>query len=112
MAAYLFDDGSSWSGQAAGQVVGGMALQPPDHVVCGALQWSAARQPPPWRDVAAGYRRRTRPQIAAGKGKKGAMRCLKRRLSDAVFRALIRDLQAAQAAGPEGNSGRRQVQRV
>jgi transposase len=44
-------------------------------------------------------------KVAAGKGSKGAMRCLKRRLSDAVFRALHEDLQAAQVAGPVGHSG-------
>jgi transposase len=44
-------------------------------------------------------------KLAAGKGKRGAMRCLKRRLSDAVFRALIHDLQAAEVAGPGGHSG-------
>jgi hypothetical protein len=30
-------------------------------------------------------------KLAAGKGSKGAMRCLKRRLSDVVFRHLIDD---------------------
>jgi transposase len=44
-------------------------------------------------------------KLAAGKGSKGAMRCLKRRLSDAVFRALHEDLQPAQVAGPVGHSG-------
>lgn len=29
--------------------------------------------------------------VAAGKGKTGALRCLKRRLSDAVFRTLVDD---------------------
>lgn len=43
-------------------------------------------------------------KLAAGKGKKGAMRCLKRRLSDAVYRALLVDLER-KAAGPEGHSG-------
>lgn len=48
-------------------------------------------------------------KLAAGKGSKGAMRCLKRRLSDAVFRALLDDLHiapvAAQVASPVGHSG-------
>ncbi len=44
-------------------------------------------------------------KLAAGKGTKGALRCLKRRLSDAVFRQLIDDQQRRQAAGPEGQSG-------
>ena len=44
-------------------------------------------------------------KLAEGKGKKGALRCMKRRLSDAVYRALIDDLSKAQAAGPEGHSG-------
>ena len=44
-------------------------------------------------------------KLAAGKGKKGALRCLKRRLSDAIFRALVEDQQQRQAAGPVGQSG-------
>ena len=44
-------------------------------------------------------------KLAAGKGKKGALRCLKRRLSDAVFRQLVEDQQRREAAGPEGQSG-------
>lgn len=44
-------------------------------------------------------------KLAAGKGKKGALRCLKRRLSDAVFRTLVADQQQRQAAGPVGHSG-------
>ena len=43
---------------------------------------------------------------AAGKSSLEAMRCLKRRLSDVVFRALLADLAAGQQeAGPEGHSG-------
>jgi transposase len=43
---------------------------------------------------------------AAGKSPLEAMRCLKRRLSDVVFRALLADLEARkQEAGPEGHSG-------
>jgi transposase len=45
------------------------------------------------------YYRRKR---AAGHNHKEAMRCLKRRLSDVVYRQLLRD---AQAAGPGGHSG-------
>ena len=42
----------------------------------------------------------------AGKSHLEAMRCLKRRLSDVVFRALLEDLAARQQeAGPEGQSG-------
>ncbi len=44
-------------------------------------------------------------KLAAGKGNKGALRCLKRRLSDVVFRTLVNDHEASQAAGPEGQSG-------
>ena len=44
-------------------------------------------------------------KLAAGKGKKGALRCLKRRLSDVVFRQLVDDQQRREAAGPEGHSG-------
>ena len=44
-------------------------------------------------------------KLAAGKGKKGALRCLKRRLSDAVFRVLVEDRSRREAAGPEGQSG-------
>jgi transposase len=43
-------------------------------------------------------------KLAAGKGKKGAMRCLKRRLSDAIYRALIADVER-KAAGPGGHTG-------
>jgi transposase len=45
------------------------------------------------------YYRRKR---AAGKSHKEALRCLKRRLSDVVYRQLLRD---AQAAGPGGHPG-------
>ena len=44
-------------------------------------------------------------KLAAGKGNKGALRCLKRRLSDTVFRLLVDDQQRREAAGPEGPSG-------
>jgi transposase len=44
-------------------------------------------------------------KLAAGKGKKGALRCLKRRLSDVVFRTLVNDVALREAAGPEGHSG-------
>ena len=44
-------------------------------------------------------------KLAAGKGKRGALRCMKRRLSDAVYRALVDDLARAEAAGPEGHLG-------
>ncbi len=33
------------------------------------------------------------------------MRCLKRRLFDVVFRALLADLEEAREAGPAGHSG-------
>ncbi|WP_433296181.1 transposase [Pseudonocardia sp. CA-142604] len=44
------------------------------------------------------YRRKR----AAGKSHKEALRCLKRRLSDVVYRTLVRD---ARAAGPGGHPG-------
>ncbi len=44
-------------------------------------------------------------KLADGKGKKGALRCMKRRLSDAVFRALVQDQAKTEAAGREGHSG-------
>jgi hypothetical protein len=47
------------------------------------------------------YYRRKR---AAGKTSMEAMRCLRRRLSDAVYRQLVTDA-AAQDAGPGGHSG-------
>lgn len=51
------------------------------------------------------YRRK----IAAGKTRMEAMRCLKRRISDAVFRQLVADAQAfseqAAGAGPGGQCG-------
>ena len=43
-------------------------------------------------------------KLAAGEGKKGALRCLKRRLSDAVYRTLVADAER-KAAGPGGHSG-------
>ena len=42
---------------------------------------------------------------AAGKSALEAMRCLKRRLSDVVFRALLEDLERQPGAGLEGHSG-------
>jgi transposase len=47
-------------------------------------------------------------KLASGKGKKGALRCLKRRLSDVAFRTLVDDRSAGQAAGRKGNRGRLQ----
>ncbi len=45
-------------------------------------------------------------KLAAGKTPLEAMRCLKRRLSDVVFRALLDDLAKPEAeAGPGGHSG-------
>jgi transposase len=43
-------------------------------------------------------------QLAAGKGSKGAMRALKRRLADVVYRRLVADAKHT-ATGPEGHSG-------
>ena len=47
------------------------------------------------------YRRK----IAAGKSRREAMRCLKRRISDALYRQLRADSAAAVDAGPGGHSG-------
>ena len=48
-------------------------------------------------------------KLAAGKTRAEAMRCLKRRISDALYRQLLADTQAARAtaanAGPGGNRG-------
>jgi hypothetical protein len=44
------------------------------------------------------------PERTQGKGHKEAMRCLKRRLSDVVYRQLRRDA-ARRVAGPGGHSG-------
>ena len=41
-------------------------------------------------------------KLAAGKGSKGSLRCLKRRLSDVVFRVLIEDRAAANPGGQMG----------
>jgi len=41
-------------------------------------------------------------KLAAGKGTKGALRCLKRRLSDAVFRRLVDDQTASVREGQMG----------
>ncbi|MEV0703294.1 IS110 family transposase [Saccharopolyspora sp. NPDC050389] len=48
------------------------------------------------------YYRRKR---AGGKSHKEAMRCLKRRLSDTVYRQLLHDADLTLAAGPAGHSG-------
>jgi len=47
------------------------------------------------------YRRK----IAAGKSRREAMRCLKRRISDALYRQLRADAAAVAEAGPGGHSG-------
>jgi len=47
------------------------------------------------------YRRK----LAAGKTSMEAMRCLRRRLSDAVYRQLIADAQPANGTGPGGHPG-------
>jgi len=44
-------------------------------------------------------------KLADGKGKKGALRCMKRRLSDAVYRALVEDQARVGVADREGHSG-------
>jgi transposase len=56
------------------------------------------RHDTPGRDY---YRRK----LAAGKTPMEALRCLKRRLSDAVYRQLIADAAGRQEAGPGGHSG-------
>jgi transposase len=43
---------------------------------------------------------------AAGKTSMEAMRCLKRRLSDTVYRTMLADLAAHAATGPGGQRGR------
>jgi hypothetical protein len=47
------------------------------------------------------YRRK----LTDGKTPMEALRCLKRRLSDVVFRQLVADREHLQAAGPGGHSG-------
>src|SRR5699024_8960888 len=47
------------------------------------------------------YRRRR----SEGKTKMEALRCLKRRISDAVYRQLLADAQLAEQAGPGGHCG-------
>ena len=42
---------------------------------------------------------------ASGKGSMEAMRCLKRRLSDIVFRTMLADVAAASVTGPGGQRG-------
>ena len=56
------------------------------------------RHDTPGRDY---YRRK----LAAGKTPMEALRCLKRRLSDVVFRQLLADADRPQEAGPGGHSG-------
>jgi transposase len=48
------------------------------------------------------YYRRKR---AAGKSHREALRCLKRRLSDIVYRQLVRDADRSTGAGPVGHTG-------
>ncbi|MBB4689602.1 transposase [Amycolatopsis jiangsuensis] len=49
---------------------------------------------------------------ASGKSHKEAMRCLKGRLSDVVYRQLLHDAERAIAAGPGGHSGTAEPSRV
>ena len=44
-------------------------------------------------------------KVAAGKSPNEAMRCLKRRLSDIVYRTMLNDLVASNATGPGGHRG-------
>ena len=44
-------------------------------------------------------------KVAAGKSPNEAMRCLKRRLSDIVYRAMLEDYVATKATGPGGHRG-------
>jgi transposase len=57
-----------------------------------------ASRPGPGRDY---YQRK----LAAGKSPLESMRCLKRRLSDVVFHALLEDLRRREEAGPGGQAG-------
>jgi len=67
--------------------------------LCRALWDSLVRvRAPDGRD----YYRRKR---AAGKSHREALRCLKRRLSDAVYRQLVRDADTLKGAGPAGHTG-------
>jgi transposase len=52
------------------------------------------------------YYRRKR---AAGKSHREALRCLKRRLSDVVYRRLLRDAATRAGAGPVGHTGATQA---
>jgi hypothetical protein len=52
------------------------------------------------------YYRRKR---AAGKSHREALRCLKRRLSDVVYRQLLRDAATRAGAGPAGHTGATQA---
>jgi transposase len=44
-------------------------------------------------------------KVAAGKSPNEAMRCLKRRLSDVVYRTMLNDLVTTKATGPGGHRG-------
>ena len=44
-------------------------------------------------------------KLSAGKGKKGALRCLKRRLSDSIYRHLVDDQQRRAQRSPGGHLG-------
>src|SRR5664279_1302185 len=52
-------------------------------------------------DGRAYYRRK----LAAGKTRMEAMRCLKRRISDALYRQLVADVQRVDSTGPGGHCG-------
>src|SRR3989337_2648645 len=52
-------------------------------------------------DGRAYYRRK----LAEGKTRMEAMRCLKRRISDAIYRQLVADAQAVEETGPGGHCG-------
>jgi transposase len=44
-------------------------------------------------------------KLAGGKGRKGALRCLKKRLSDQVYRCLVDDIERRAQRSPGGQSG-------
>ena len=85
---------ASWAVQNAG---------PAGIVVAGSAQpvVQPGRREPIGLVLAGNYWRK----LAAGKTPMEALRCLKRRLSDVVFRQLVADANRTREAGPGGHSG-------
>jgi hypothetical protein len=105
---------ASWTGTApieasSGEIVRHRLSRAGNHKVNHVIHIAAACQIRPDTEGRAYYRRK----LAAGKTRAEAMRCLKRRISDAIYRQLLADLRAQSTeglhegvnAGPGGHRG-------